>query len=164
MSHATTLLSTLSSVVVDTILARLAVLFLAGANGDEAAARSAAMDTLAAYQPQTLGELRLAANAISFSLHALEALSQSAHPDMSPNKILRLRGSAVSLSRESYKAERRLDQLRQARHAGKPERRVPEPAAPEPQAPEPPAPPRVETAIALVETTRQTIASQTIAR
>jgi hypothetical protein len=134
----------------ETILARLALLFLIGAKGDEAAARHAAAEMLASYQPQTAAELRLAANAISFSFHALEALSQAAHPDMSLNKILRLRGSAVSLSRESFKAERRLDQAQQARRAGHPEA----------QTSQPPTPPRVEKAIALVETTRQTIATQ----
>jgi hypothetical protein len=139
--------STLPAAILDTILARLALLFLIGAKGDEAAARHAAAEMLASYQPQTTAELRLAANAISFSFHALEALSQSAHPDMSLNKILRLRGSAVSLSRESFKAERRLDQVQQDRRAGHPE----------PQTPEPPTPPRVEKAIVLVETTRQTI-------
>jgi hypothetical protein len=147
MSLANTLPGTLPAAILDTILARLALLFLIGAKGDEAAARHAAAEMLASYQPQTTAELRLAANAISFSFHALEALSQSAHPDMSLNKILRLRGSAVSLSRESFKAERRLDEVQHARRAGHPE----------PQTPEPPTPPRVEKAIALVESTRQTI-------
>jgi hypothetical protein len=141
------LASTLPAAILETILARLALLFLIGAKGDEAAARHAAAEMLASYQPQTTAELRLAANAISFSFHALEALSQAAHPDMSLNKILRLRGSAVSLSRESFKAERRLDQVQQGRRAG----------ALEPQTPEPPTPPRVEKAIALVESTRRTI-------
>ena len=135
------LASTLPAAILETILARLALLFLIGAKGDEAAARHAAAEMLASYQPQTTAELRLAANAISFSFHALEALSQAAHPDMSLNKILR-RGSAVSLSRESFEAERRLNHVQQARHTGHPE---------------PPTPPRVEKAIALVESTRRTI-------
>jgi hypothetical protein len=139
MSPASTVPSTLPAAIVETILARLALLFLIG---DEAAARHAAADMLAYYHPQTTAELRLAANAISFSFHALEALSQAALPDMSLNKILRLRGSAVSLSRESFKAERRLNHVQQARHTGHPE---------------PPTPPRVEKATALVESTRQTI-------
>jgi hypothetical protein len=70
---------------------------------------------LAAYNPETEDELRLAANVISFSFHALEALGQATTPDMPITRILRLRGSAVSLSRESHKAERRLEQLRNAR-------------------------------------------------
>src|ERR1700678_3422044 len=103
--------TTLPAAILETILARLALLFLVGAQGDETAARDAAAEMLASYDPKTTAELRLAANSISFSFHALEALSQAAHPNMSLTKILRLRRSAVSLSRESHKAERRLDQI-----------------------------------------------------
>jgi hypothetical protein len=63
-------------------------------------------------------------------------------------RILRLRGSAVSLSRESHKAERRLDQLQKARQDGAPQRELEAIA---------PTPPKIEKAIALVETTRQAI-------
>ncbi len=108
----------LPAAITQTILAQLAPLFLNGAGGDPTAARHAASRTLAAYQPETPSELRLAANIISFSFHALEALAQATTPDMSLNKILRLRGSAVSLSRESEKAQRRLDRLQQARRQG----------------------------------------------
>jgi hypothetical protein len=125
-----TLPATLPPALLETILTRLARLLLAGANGIETAAREAAMATLASYQPATATELRLAANIVSFSLHALEALSQAADPDQSLTKILRLRGSAVSLSRESHKAERRLEHLQQARHAGQPEQQTPEPVTP----------------------------------
>jgi hypothetical protein len=45
-------------------------------------------------------ELRLAANIVGFSFHALEALGQAATPEMPMTRILRLRSSAVSLSRE----------------------------------------------------------------
>jgi hypothetical protein len=142
-----TLPATLPPALLETILARLARLLLAGANGVETAARDAAMATLASYQPATATELRLAANIVSFSLHALEALSQAADPGQSLTKILRLRGSAVSLSRESHKAERRLEQLQQARHAGQPE----------PQTPEPVTPPTLPvTPPTLIEATRQT--------
>jgi hypothetical protein len=91
--------TTLPAAIVETILARLAILFLAGAHGDEAAARHAASEILASHHPETTAEHRLAANSISFGFHALEALSQAANPDMSMKKILRLRGSAVCLSR-----------------------------------------------------------------
>jgi hypothetical protein len=104
--------------ILDTILGRLTLLFLSGANGDMQAARHAAGAMLAAYRAETEDELRLAANIISFSLHALEALSQAATPDMPLNKILRLRGGAVSLSRASDRAERRLEQVQKARHDG----------------------------------------------
>jgi hypothetical protein len=139
------LAKTLPAAVLGTILTRLAALFLTGAAGDMAAAREAAAQMLAAYHPQTEDELRLAANTIGFSFHALEALGQAATPDMPLAKILRLRGSAVSLSRESFKAQRRLDQLQNARREGIQAETQPEPAQPEP---------KIEKALDLIEDTR----------
>lgn len=101
--------------VLETILIRLAPLFLTGAGGDVIAARQAAVQTLGSYRPETEDELRLAANIIAFGLHALEALGQAAAPDLPVTRVLRLRGNAVSLSRESTKAQRSLDQLQKAR-------------------------------------------------
>jgi hypothetical protein len=112
------LVSTLPPALVETVLTHLATLFLTGAAGDITAAREAASQTLAAYGPQTEDEFRLAANIVSFSFQALEALSQAATPDMPLTRTLRLRSGAVSLSRESHKAQRRLDQLQKARRAG----------------------------------------------
>jgi hypothetical protein len=109
------LLASLPAAILETVLIRLAALFLTGAGGDTAAARHAASQMLGAYHPRTIDELRLAANIVGFSFQALEALSQSATPDMPLTRILRLRGSAVSLSRESAKAERRLGQLQNPR-------------------------------------------------
>jgi hypothetical protein len=133
--------------VLETILGRLALLFLSGTDGDLAAARQAAAHMLAAYQPETEDELRLAAQVVSFSFHALEALSQAATPDMPLNKILRLRSGAVSLSRESHKAERRLEQRQQARRDGVPA----EATAIEPGRPQ------IDKATALIEETRQQV-------
>ena len=109
------------------------------------AAREAAAQMLSAYHPETEDELRLAANVISFSFQALEALGQAATPDMPLTRTLRLRGSAVSLSRESHKAQRRLDKLQTARRAGIPAKIQPEPAQPEP---------KIEKALDLIEDTR----------
>jgi hypothetical protein len=71
---------TLPTAVLETILIRLAALFLTGAAGDRTAAREAAAEMLAGYHPETEDELRLAANIIGFSFHALEALGQAATP------------------------------------------------------------------------------------
>ena len=87
-------------------------------------------------------ELRLAANIVSLSFQALEALSQAATPDMPLTRTLRLRGGAVSLSRESHKAQRRLDKLQTARRAGIPAEAQPNPAQPEP---------KIEKALDLIE-------------
>jgi hypothetical protein len=103
--------------ILDTILGHLALLFLSGARGDISAARQAASQMLAAYDADTADEVSLAAEVISFGFHALEALSEAAAPDLPITKILRLRGSAVSLSREGHKAQRKLDQLQRARRA-----------------------------------------------
>jgi hypothetical protein len=135
--------ATFSATILETILGRLALLFLTGAAGDLNAAREAARQMLAAYHPETDDELRLAAEVIGFSFHALEALGQAMTPDMPLARVLRLRGSAVSLSRESHKAQRRLDQVQQARREGIPA----EPPAPRPQ-------PAIEKAVALIEDTR----------
>jgi hypothetical protein len=117
---------TLPAAALETILTHLAALFLTGAAGDITAAREAAGQMLSAYHPETEDELRLAANVISFSFQALEALSQAASPDMPLTRTLRLRGSAVSLSRESHKAQRRLDKLQADRRAGSPAKIQPE--------------------------------------
>jgi hypothetical protein len=129
MSSATTI----PAAILETILIRLAALFLTGAAGDLIAARHAAARMLGAYHPETEDEHRLAANVVAFSFHAIEALSQAATPDMPLTRILRLRGSAVSLSRESEKAERRLGELQRARRQGVPAKTQPDPAQPEPK-------------------------------
>jgi len=134
----------LPTAILDTILARLALLFLSAAADNTAAARDAAIRMLAEYQPQTEDELRLAAQIVGFSFHALAALGQATASDMPLNRMLRLRGSAVSLSRESHKAQRRLDLIQDARRT-QPDS-APQPAPPEPS-------PRIENAIALIEET-----------
>jgi hypothetical protein len=109
------------------------------------------MRMLAAYNPETEPELSLAADAICFGFHALEALSQSAEPDLNLTAILRLRGSAVSLSREAHKAQRKLDQIQKERRVGQ----AAETAAPRP----PPATerPGVDKALDLIECARDAI-------
>ena len=128
--------ATIAKAILDTVLARLALLFLSAAAGDTEAAREAANQMLAAYNPQTADELTLAAQIVTLQFHALEALGNAAEPGLSLNRILRLRGSAVSLSRESAKAERRLSELQKARQQPAPAQEAeiqPVPAQPEPQ-------------------------------
>jgi hypothetical protein len=128
--------TTIAQAILDTVIGRLALLFLSGAAGDMPAAREAARQMLAAYNPETPDELTLAAEIISLQLHTLEALSYASDPDLSLSKILRLRGSAVSLSRESHKAQRKLDQLQRARRTGV---TTAQPAEAKTEAPTPPA-------------------------
>jgi len=147
---------TLPTVIVETVLTRLHTLFLTGAAGDPVAARHAAVHMLAAYHPETTDELRLAANIIAFSFQALEALAQAATPGMSLTRILRLRGGAVTLDRESAKAERRLAQLQAARQDAIPDR--PTESQPEPE-PEPQSELRIQNAVALIQDTADVAAS-----
>jgi hypothetical protein len=126
-------------VILDTVLDRLALLFLAGACGDMAAARAAARALLAAYDVQSETELTLAADVISFSFHSLEALSQALTADMPLNKVIRLRGSAVSLNREAHRSRQKLEQLQHDRRAGLSQ---PQAEAPAPKAARAPIPER----------------------
>lgn len=112
--------------ILETVLIRLATLFIAGANNDQVAAREAAAQMVAAYQPTTEDELRLAANIVLFSFQAMEALAQAAGPDVPVIHALRLRSGAVSLNREATKAQRQLAQIRSR----------PEPVAEAPAAPQ----------------------------
>jgi hypothetical protein len=140
--------ATINQATLDTVIGRLALLFITGAAGDLIAASQAASQMLGAYNVETNEELRLAAEIVSFSFHALEALSQTDDPDLSLNRKLRLRGSAVSLSRESHKSQRKLDALQRARRAGIPTAGIPAQAQPTNR-------PKVDNALAHVEETRQ---------
>ncbi len=134
----------ISPAVLTTLVGHLTPHFLPATNGDAQSARQAATDMLAAYNTETEAELAVAAEIVSLAFHALEALGQAASPDMPLNKVLRLRGSAVSLSRESHKARRRLDQLQRARLTAAP---IAVPATTQPPAnPTPPAEPTNEPA------------------
>jgi hypothetical protein len=149
--------ATVATAILDTILGRLALLFLTGAAGNLTTARQAARQMLAAYHTETEEEVSLAAEIVSFRLHALEALSYACDPELSLNQILRLRGSAVSLSRESHKAQRKLDQLQRARRAGSQQ----QPLKPLPK-PEPtPARPTIDNALNLIETVREAVQAST---
>jgi hypothetical protein len=142
------MLSNFPAEILDTILTHLAPLFLSAAAGDEAAAQKAALRMLAAHNPENERELCLAAQFVSFSLHTLAALGQAADPDLSLSRVLRLRGSAVSLSRASEKAQLRLDQCQQARQqeparaATRPKEMPSLATQPEPETEQTPTPPR----------------------
>ena len=153
--------------VLETILSHLAALFLTGAAGDTAAARDAASLMLDAYRPETENELRLAAKIVGFSFQAIQALGQAATPDVPLTRVFRLRSGAVSLSRASEKAERRLEQLQKARRQGvlvQPVETRPEPVQAEPVQAEPvqaepvQAEPAIEKAIDLIEDTSKVAA------
>jgi hypothetical protein len=136
----------LCQAILNTALGQLALLFLAGAGGDMQAARDAATAILADYDPQTNEELALAADIVHGRFRAMEALGRSADPALPLTQVLRQRASAVSLSREAHKAQRKLDQLQRPRRTSarpaRPAEVTPEPAtaAADPAAPAPVTP------------------------
>ena len=102
-------------VFLERIVALLVPLFLTAAGGDAEAAGHAARCMIASYDVETEEEIRLAAEIASFGFGALDALSSSMDPDLSPRAVLRLRGSANAQHRSAHQCQRTLDRLRQQR-------------------------------------------------
>jgi hypothetical protein len=100
------------------MVACLLHLFLRGAGGNEAAARHAVLSTLAAHDVANEDEMRLAAEIISFSFAALEALARSMDPGLPLKEVLCLRGNANAAHRSGHQCQRTLDKLRQERRRG----------------------------------------------
>lgn len=159
--------ATIARAILDTVIGRLALLFLTGAAGDMGAARDAASEMLASHNAETPDQLSLAAEIISLQFQALEALSQASNPALPLNTVLRLRSAGAGLCRESLKAQRKLDQLQRARQSARrpsqseqPSATVPGDQPPAgsraPAATSQPAPssPSIDKALDLVETVR----------
>lgn len=140
MSVVAALATTIPACILEAVLGRLLPLFLPSTGGDTTAARAAADQMLAAYQPRTEDELCLAATIVGFTLQALDALGQSANPDLPLTRILRLRSGAVSLSREADKARKALAQMQKNRTQPQPDEAQPAQSQPaEPKTATPPA-------------------------
>jgi len=140
MSVIAALATTIPACILEGVLGRLLPLFLPATGGDTTAARAAADHLLAAYQPRTEDELCLAATIVGFTLQALDALGQSANPDLPLTRILRLRSGAVSLSREADKARKALAQRQKNRTQPQPDEAQPAQSQPaEPKTATPPA-------------------------
>ncbi|HYZ21187.1 MAG TPA: hypothetical protein VE690_03415, partial [Rhodopila sp.] len=103
------------------ILFALFQTFMAGANGDIAAARAAALAALAAYDPHDEQELRLAAQIIQYSFGALDSLARAIDPGLPLNTLLRLRGSANAMQRSANQCQRTLERLRKERRQAQPQ-------------------------------------------
>ena len=110
-------------------------LILPTLKNDTEAARALALHMLGEYHPQTVRELRLATEAISFSIKSLIVLAESAEPDIKPEKLDASLKWATSLGRASHQAQRRLTEFqRAARTTPAPEPAIePVPPAPEPE-------------------------------
>ena len=132
---------------IETVLAFLLPLILPTINNDTAAATALAIHMLRDYDPRTARELRLAAEAIGYSLKGLTVLAESAEPGIKAEKREADIKWACSLTRSGHQSERRLSQAQRAARATLPDQSAPvavnesqattgEPAAP---ASEPPA-------------------------
>jgi len=108
-------LGTITTPVLDKMIAFLAPLFLDTMDASLATARHAAARMLASYDARTDQELRLAAEIIAFGFGALDALRRAANPDLSTKEVLRLRGNANSLNRAGQQNQRLLDRLHRRR-------------------------------------------------
>jgi hypothetical protein len=124
----------LPTAALDLALSFLLPLILPTLNNDTTAARALALHMLGEYDPKSVRELRLAAEAIGFSLKSLTVLAESADPNIKPDKLDVTLKWASSLSRSSHQAQRRLTEFQRAA------RTTPEPAHAEPTQPEQPAP------------------------
>jgi hypothetical protein len=147
----------LSPTILAATVNQIAPLFMPGANGDHQAAREAVTALLADYKPQTNEELTLAADIVHYRFLAADNLARSSDPELSLTKVLRLRGSAVSLSREAHKAQRKLDKLQAIRAsatpqpAAQPQAAASETAATSPNQPVPPT----QAELATLQTARE---------
>ena len=120
---------------IDVALSLLLPLILPPLNYDEDAARSLALHMLAEYNPRTARDLRLATEAIGFSLRSLMILGESVEPGIKTEALDITLKWATSLSRSSHQAQRRLTEFQRAARTSP----APEPDShPEPNAhPEP---------------------------
>jgi hypothetical protein len=98
----------------EAIFSILVPLLMAACPCDLAAARTAAMDAVAAYNPTNPGQMVAAAQIIANGLIALDGLKQSIDPDLSIPAKLRLRGNAVALQRANAQSTKSLQAERTA--------------------------------------------------
>jgi hypothetical protein len=120
-------------VILSATINQIAPLLIQRTGCDEHASRAALTALLADYKPETNEEFTLAADIVHYRFLAVDNMARSVEPNLPLTKVLRLRGSAVSLSREAHKTQRKLDKLQFTRT-----RAVPEPEA-QPQLALPPA-------------------------
>ena len=92
----------------EAIFGILVPLLMAACPCDLAAARTAAMDAVAAYQPANPAQMIAAAQIIANGLIALDALKQSIETDLPLPVKLRLRGNAVALQRANAQTTKAL--------------------------------------------------------
>src|SRR5690242_6272952 len=91
------------------VIGNLAPLFLRAASGDLRVARQAAARLLAAYEAETAAELRLAADILGLSFHALDARERPMVAELPGDEVRQLRACAGDLRRQAHDVQHRLD-------------------------------------------------------
>jgi hypothetical protein len=97
------------------VIGNLAPLFLRAASGDLRVARQAAARLLAAYEAETAAELRLAADILGLSFHALDARERPMVAELPGDEVRRLHACVADLGRQAQDARHRLDWIRRDR-------------------------------------------------
>ncbi len=121
------LLTDLPAAALDFVIAFLLPLILPRNGGDAQAARTLALQMLEDHHPQTVRELRLAGEAVAFSLKSLTMLAESAEPNIAAEKLESSMKWACGLSRSGHLAQRRLDELQRLRKTGGRPAEIPKP-------------------------------------
>ena len=133
------LLATICSpIMLEAFVAPLVALLLTGVPNSKDTARQAVIETLADYHPANLDELRLVTQIVGCGLRSIQAIEESAAPDLPLPAMLRVMNSAVSLSRAAEAARKRLKDLQANRQqaptqlapATRPAPATPQPATP----------------------------------
>lgn len=97
--------------VTQTLIHNLAALLLDAANGNLDQAKDAARRAIEVQKPRTEAEFRLAARITAYNLQASHALAKANRPDTADVSATRHCSTAMALTKEADKAERRLREL-----------------------------------------------------
>jgi hypothetical protein len=116
-----------SDILITSVVALLAPMFLGASNGDVGHARMATIEMLNAYQIRNHAELLMVAQIVGFGLAALGCLGLSMADDIPLAMTLRLRGGANALNRSAEHNRRALekgqaDSARPQRHPAAPDK------------------------------------------
>jgi hypothetical protein len=106
--------ATIPAGAVDLAVALLLPLILPGLGCDTRAAAALVLQLLAEYEPHTARELRLATEAIGFSIKGAATLAESAEAGIAREKREASIKWACSLTRSGHQAQRRLMELQRA--------------------------------------------------
>lgn len=117
MSTFSSLFANLPDAAIELAIGLIIPILLPALPDDAETARAIVARMLADYEPRSLRELQLAAEATGFSLKTLVALARSSDPVASADRQAAGMKLATTLSRAGHAAQRKLDLLRRGRQA-----------------------------------------------